>query len=870
MTYKSPAKNHKTAILILFFLTGLTGLAYELVWIRLLILVFGSTQFAVTTVLTTFMAGLALGSLLFGRYIDKSSISPLKLYGLIEIGIGIYCLLSPFIFDALREVYLRGFFNEDTLQAGFDPAQFLLSFLGIIIPTTLMGGTLPIIVKYLADYKEKVGRHTAVAYSLNTLGAVAGCMLTGLFFLYFLGVKSTLYAAGIVDLIIGVLLIAVFAKAYLPKASEEPIETAISEGTLSSRTTTIVLAAFALSGFASLVYEVLWTRVLSLIIGSSVYAFTVMLATFLLGIGIGSIVFAPFIDKAKKPLLWFAGLEAVIGFSSLISIFLYRKLPFIFFNMQKENAEQFYLFLFLQFILCSALMIVPTLAMGAIFPLVGKIYTNRIEHVGRSIGNVYFFNTAGSIFGSFLGGFLLMPVLGVQKAVILTALLNIVIAIVLLAQTTVKNNIKIVLSIAAIIVFIVSAALMPPWDRLVMTLGLYSNVYEEKSMAGFKEGAFAEKLTYYKEGINAIITVRQGGPGGENVSYQANGKMEARARGAKPAETWSLLGHIPMLMYDGKRGGAKDALLVGLGSGITLGAMTEYPLTDIDVIELEPAVKEAAGFFKASNNNSLEDPRVDLYITDGRNFVFTAEKKYDVIVSAVSDPWITGVSNLFTQEYFSKTKEILADDGIMALWFQNYRIRPEELRVGLGTFASVFPEVSVWFHYTNASDLIVIGSKKRHAMDFDALEGWFRDKAVAKDLRRIGINTPYDILNLFLIGNKDIRRYIGESRLNTDERPILEFTLPKLLYMDPKESVKLIHTLLNETLEIVPPVEFPSEWTDKEKSEFYFKLGKTFNQSSFRIEQALAIFEKAVKLNPANEKAKQYIKALKKELKRSP
>jgi spermidine synthase len=861
-------KNSTPALFAIFFITGLTGLAYELVWIRLLVLVFGSTQFAVTTVLTTFMTGLALGSLVFGR-VSERTVNPIRLYGVIEIGIGLYCLASPMIFDAMRSIYLAHFFSVDKLSAGFDPAQFALSFFGLIIPTTLMGGTLPVIVKHLTDPGGCIGRQTALAYALNTLGAVAGCLLTGLLSLYVLGVKATLYAAGAVDVAAGVALILLSAKAFSTRAKDSlaPTSEAAEAGNRGRRTMAIVLFAFALSGFCSLVYEVLWTRVLSLVIGSSVYAFTIMLATFLFGIGLGSLIFAPFIDKRRDPLLWFALLEGVIGLSSILAIALYGELPFLFHSLQAEYAERFYLFLLIQFFLCASLMIVPTLAMGAIFPLVGKLYADEARSAGRGVGNAYFINTAGAIAGSFVGGFYLMPLIGAQKAVIAMALLNALLAIMLLTQIRAGGALKIALSVLTVAVFATVANAMPEWNRPLMTLGAYANLYEESDMAEFAEGAFDEDILYYSEGINAVITVKRGGPGKSELSYQANGKMEARVSAGRPAEAWSLLGHVPLMLHSGE---PRSALLVGLGSGITLGAMEKYGLESIDAVELEPAVVEAAGYFSDFHDEAPRDPRVRLHIADGRNFLFTSGKKYDVIVSAVSDPWITGVSNLFTREYFSKAAENLADDGIMALWFQNYRIRPAELKIGLGTFADVFPNVSLWFHYTDASDLIVIGSKKKLSVDWLTLERRFAGGPAAVDLARIGVNNPYDALDLFLMGDIDLRAYVKGASLNTDERPLLEFTLPKLMYMDPRKSVEVLAGLLSEASEVTPAIKTPAEWNEADRAEFYFRLGETFNRSEFRLHQAIAAYRTALSIYPAHSGAGTALKKLEAELRKRP
>ena len=849
-------------ILGFFFLTGLTGLAYELVWIRLLILAFGSTQFAVTTVLVVFMAGLALGSFIFGRIVDRFS-APLKLYAAIEIFLGVYCILSPTVFDMVRDIYFYMGGSSGQSIAGFEASQFALSFIALIIPATLMGGTLPVLVKYLASASGRVGFHTAVPYSINTLGAVTGCLLTGFFALYVLGVKTTVYTAGTVDILIGALVFLIYGA----RVAAAPVRSALSTAgrplagyrSLSPGVRFIVIGSFALSGFASLTYEVLWTRVFSLVLGSSVYAFTIMLATFLAGIGIGSILFAPLIDKRKNPIAWFAALEAVIGAVALLSIFAYRELPFIFFSLKEAFGSQFWLFLFFQFLLSAAIMIIPTLCMGAIFPLVGKICTEDLKTVGKNIGDIYFFNTAGSIFGAFAGGFILIPFIGVQNGVIIIAGLNMALCVILLSVSDAGKKPTVLAAIALGALFVVSVAVVPPWERMLMTMGLYSNPVKGETLEQMKQGKSAEKLLYYKEGLNAIITVRSMGANNTTISYQANGKQEAMSVDGKPGEAWSILGHIPMLLHKGE---PEEALLVGLGSGITLGAMEQYPLKAVDVVELEPAVIDAARFFRESNNDALDDPRVSMHVTDGRSFLFTGRKKYDIIISGVSDPWISGVSNLFTLEYFTELDKKLNDNGVVALWFQNYRITPNELKIGLNTFAAAFPYVSLWFHYTDTLDLVVIGSRTPHSFDMGLLEKKMALPPVKAWLARINIHTPFDVLDLFMIGNRDLRHYIGKTRINTDERPILEFSLPKLQYMDPALGVKTVEEIINFTKEVVPPVVVPQG----NEEQFYLSLAKTFYRSNFRLGQAYSVFRKVLELNPSNKEAIYYIEGLEKEL----
>lgn len=848
-------------ILAFFFLTGLTGLAYELVWIRLLILSFGSTQFAITTVLATFMAGLAAGSMIFGRVVDKYS-SPLKVYGIIEIILGVYCVISPLLFHLVKTLYLWAspITAGSTYRADFEPVQFALSLLVLIVPTTLMGGTLPALVKYMAR-AEKIGMNFALPYAVNTLGAVTGCLVTGLFSLYYFGVNATVYLAGVIDIVVGVLILVMYRKA--PSASEDSAAAlaapaAIFPGQGSRRVNAVIITVFYLSGFASLAYEVLWTRVLSLVLGSSVYAFTIMLATFLAGIGIGSIAFAPFVDRCKRPLFWFALLEAVIGIFALASIFIYRELPFIFFNLKQSFGEQFWLFLVFKIVLASAVMIVPTLAMGAIFPLVTRIYSEGVGTIGRKVGNIYFINTAGAIFGSFAGGFILVPIVGAQAGVMLMAGLNIVLSVVIVYVSAIPLRAKYAFGAAFACLYAVIAFMLPSWEKMAMTTGMYVNDYGDKAGASFETWRFDEKLLYYHEGLNAIITVRSSGPNGEVISYQANGKYEARSENGLPPKSWAILGHLPTMLHDDE---PRDALVIGLGSGVTLGMMEHYPYASFDVVELEHAVINAARFFSKANHNALDDPRVRLHVTDGRSFLASIDKKYDVIVSGVSDPWISGVSNLFTYDYFMELKSKLTEDGLVALWFSNYRNTPEDFKTGLNTFAEVFPNTSVWFHYKANLDLVVIGTVGDHALHMDRLKAVFARPEVKDELRKIEIDTPYDMFSLYLAGGDDLRGFLKGADVNTDERPILEFSLPKSLYgkVNGAERVK---ELLAASREIAPPATL--DGTDP--SEFYFELGKNYNKYQFRVEQALRAFEKSLEIDPGRKDAARYAEKLREEL----
>jgi spermidine synthase len=536
--------------------------------------------------------------------------------------------------------------------------------------------------------------------------------------------------------------------------------------------------------------------------------------------------------------------------SALLAVPFYKTLPFLFLSLQKSLSEHFWLFLAAQFLLCAAIMVIPTLCMGAIFPTVGRIYTQGLDKLGRRIGNIYFFNTAGGIAGSFIGGFVMIPILGVQPSILLTAALSITLGVLVLVISPVSPIKRFGSAAAVTIVFVAGLYNVPTWNSMIMTMGTYVNPIGNKALQALQEtGAFGE-LLFYREGLNATITVRREADG-RTISYQSNGKYEAKTVDSKPGKAWSLLGHLPMLLSDRP----ESALLVGIGSGITLGSMEQYPLKEIDVVEIEPAVVEAAHYFDAANNNALDDPRVTMHTTDGRNFLLTGRKRYDVIVSAVSDPWITGVSNLFTEEYFMEVRNRLSDNGVVALWFQNYRISTNDLKIGLNTFASVFPQVSLWVHHAQTSDMIVIGTNHPRNFDMNALDGKMNQERVRRDLARIEMSTPYDVLNLFLMGNDDIRKYIGGVPVNIDDKPILEFALPKLLHTN------LLSGANDRVIDIVANAQdfLPPTLPPENEEEFYFRLGATYASYAFRTEQAIKLFERVLELNPENRRAAQYL-----------
>jgi spermidine synthase len=844
-------QNVAWAILLCFFASGMSGLIYQVVWVRELVLVFGATTFAVSTVLTAFMGGLALGSFYFGRRSEKIQ-RPLRLYGLLEIGIGLYGLAVPFIFSALPSIYQPIW---QWLQLSFfalSIVRFIFAGLVLILPTALMGATLPVLSSYYARDAHRIGLRVGSLYALNTFGAVFGAAATGFALIPFLGMRATTALAAAINIILGIVALkissieepaeaiaasetrfvedeaaqnqtarrlprekkrfvawlSILVGAY--RASRNRIANRKSDEGKPARSSPstetesvgrkgvlIALGGFALSGFIALSYEVIWSRVLALIIGSSVYAFSIMLTTFLIGLAAGASFASRLVDRIRRPIFAFAVIEVGVGITSFIGAYLFNDLPYIFVQTYRlVGSSSFGVLLLARFLIASLVMIMPTLLLGALFPLVVRIVSvgERARASGRTVGDAYAANTLGAIAGSFASGFILIPFLGLLGSLRLCAALNFVIAAALFmasrrgyagdnapqkrgkpatATATPRLRLAATLGVAASALCLAAIALFePPWDSEVMSSAVYR--YAPQLSAKSKQELFdflkrgQGETIYYKEGITATVAVQR--QSGGRV-LKVNGKPEASTTGDMPTQI--LIGTLPLLA----RQQTDDVLLIGLGSGVTLGSVEQFPVKRVTCVELEPAVVEATRYFEDVNNRPLEDPRLRLISNDGRNFIFTTEEKFDVIISEPSNPWLTGVANLFTLEYFKRGAAALKDNGIFSQWLQLYEMAPEDVRALVATFRAAFPYVYIF--RGAEGDLMLLGSKSEQRLEMPVLRSHFDDPKIAADLKRINATRPADIISRFYLGPEEVSRLSDGMPLNTDNNALIEFNAPR-------------------------------------------------------------------------------------------
>lgn len=795
----------KQIIYICFLISGAAGLIYEVVWARQLSLFLGITTYANTAVITAYMAGLAAGSLVIGRLADRH-LDSLRLYAWLEVGVGLYAVTTPWLFTLMQTAYAGAAGSLGVTGTVSHLLRFTLALLLLLVPTFLMGGTLPLLVRGLTSSFPDLARVTGRLYGINTLGAALGTWAAGYLLLPGFGVRSTIFLGVLMNLGVAAAILALRRRltpaeiataedAKPPSTRKRARPKAAEVDVLSSTVAKALLIGFTISGFAALVYEIAWIRALTLIIGSSVYAFSTTLTTYLSGIALGSLLYARYLvgDEGRRPakttahrpltssgprLVQAAVLEVAIGLSAALGLPLIGLLPALFLRgYQAGLHESFLLFQAFIFALCFLLMFLPTVFLGALFPLLTSLWTRDAEGVGRGVGTAYAANTGGTILGALLGGVFLLPTLGVQTTLLLAAGLHVAVGagFWLMRPAELKGALRYGAAIAALLLFGLTAWLVPPWDRALMTSGVFVNaprLAARQPGQTLRERTHERRLLYYAEGMDGVVSVMDTG---EQRLLVINGKADASSKRDLPSQV--LIGQLPILMH----ADPQEVLVIGLGSGITVGsAATHCSISRIDVLEISPEVVAASRFFAAEHGDVLSDSRVDLIVADARNFLLAEAQTYDVITSEPSNPWISGVSNLFTRDFFKLARTRLAPGGVMAQWLQTYSMSVQDVKTVLHTFQTVFPHVSVWMPMRG--DLILIGSNEPHALDYARLEEALALEEIRVDLARVGMDSPQKFLRKFLLGGAELASYTAGAPLNTDDRPRIEFNAPRNLY----------------------------------------------------------------------------------------
>jgi spermidine synthase len=775
---------------LLFFLSGAAALVYEIAWVRSLSLVFGGSHLAVTTVLAVYMGGLALGSRWLGRRADASR-RPLRLYGWLELGIAALALvfigllrIYPAIYVPLARVAEENRFYLSALRVAF-------AVVALLAPTTLMGGTLPVLSRFVGKRPDRLGSQLAFLYGLNTAGAVAGSLAAGFLLLKTLGVTATLLVAAATNLLVGLAALSLPERRLAGPAGEradraQPEAAAVlgepggPVGALSSR---LVLWGIGVSGFCALGYEVLWTRMLGLVVGTSVYSFTIILVAFLAGIALGSEAYGvaqrwqPSRWGARRRVVGFGAVQVAIGLAALAVTVLMRDLPSHATGLQSlllgSGAREFGARQGASLAVAVAYVFVPAFLMGVAFPLAGTIHAAGGRSVGRAVGEVLTYNTVGAILGSAVSGFVLIYAFGIERSLQMLAVLNA--AVGLTAALSVLTSEAPPWGVAAgAATLLLALGVAPGWGRSwdLKYFAVFRNNQRQAFDTPWKRQDALENtdVLYYFEGANEIISVIR--PKGAQQAFLVNGRPEATTS-PMDVQCQRTLGHLPMLLHRNPR----RVFVLGTGTGMTLGATSIHPAVDrIVLAEIEPGAIGAARTFREHNHGVLDDPRLRIVFNDGRNYLATTREKFDVVTADPIHPWSGGAAYLYTAEYFRIAADHLLPGGLACQWLPIYELTVRDVQTVVRTFSESFKYVMVWLtHY----DAELLGSNDPIVIDEADLARRIARPEIEQDLRAVDMASAEDFLSYFVVGTEGARAFGQGGVVNTDDNLFLEFSAPE-------------------------------------------------------------------------------------------
>ncbi|HUR34968.1 MAG TPA: fused MFS/spermidine synthase [Vicinamibacterales bacterium] len=801
--------------LIAYTCSGLAGLVYEVSWTRLLTLYIGHTTAAASAVVAAFLGGLAIGAA--GGGVIAARVRPrqsLLVYVGLELVVALFALLLPFELRALTPL-LRWAYADAAPGLLFPVVRFGSCLAMVFLPAAALGATFPMAVRWFADRSDNPARVSGALYAMNTVGAAVGSLLAGFVLIPAIGLSGTTHL-GVAASLVAAALVALVAwrdpggavrlkpdpttvtnsTAVTKPVRLKPdptISKAISKAATISKdpkTSTaaipiataaarpgLAIAVLGLSGFASLVHEIAWTRILALVLGPTTYAFAATLAAVVAGVAIGSGAGTWFAGRLRVgahagwlACVLAAGAVTIVATSGLAGSYVPRVVA-----REIAAAPDSFNALLQQGMLLTSTLILPTaICLGAAFPLALGMAGDAAHSPARRFGLVYAGNTVGSVAGTLGAGFVLIPWVGLPTTLAVAAFVLVVASIGVVALADVAPGVRMA-GYAGSAVALVSIVVAPPWDRQLLASGVYLYAPFVPKALDLETQLKAGTLLYYKDGAPATVSVKRLTG---TITLAVDGKTDASNR--SDMLTQKLVAHLPLLLHPAP----KQVAIIGLGSGVTLGAALSHPIERAEVVEISPEVVAASRFFDADNHRALDDPRTRLIVGDGRSHLLLSRERYDVIVSEPSNPWIAGVAALFTREFFEGAKARLAPGGLICQWAHTYTISERDLRAIVATFTSVFPGATAWM--VNDNDLLMVGSLDPAMPALANIEtNWSRGGAAA-NLAEVGATEPFHVLSLYAGGPDELRTFAQVTAANADilddNRMRLEFSAPRELH----------------------------------------------------------------------------------------
>jgi spermidine synthase len=745
--------------LLLFAGSGCAALIYEIVWFQLLQLVIGSSAVSLGLLLAAYMGGLCLGSATLPRLVSLR-LHPMRLYAFLELGIGAFGIVALFGVPLIGRLYMTGATTGilGVVLRGVVAAVCLLP------PTVLMGASLPAMARWVETTPRGVS-WLGLLYSANVAGAVVGCVAAGFYLLRVYDLAVATYTAAAINLAVAVLALALAIRAESKAAGSMP-----ASGTRAQRAPRFgfVYLAIGISGLTALGAEVVWTRLLSLLLGATVYTFSIILAVFLLGIWGGSSAGSFLARRIREPRLVLAACQVLLAAAIAWTAFnVADVLPYWPVDPWLSTSPWFNFDL--DFTRCLRAILPATLLWGASFPLALASAAAEGEDPARLAGEIYAANTAGSILGALAFSLLLIPAVGTRASQQLLIALAACGATAALAAASARIQAKRALVAGGVLAGMIlltwglSATVSEmPWQALAYGRRI-ATVLHDIELAGSQQA----KPLFVGEGINASVVISELG---EQRMFYVSGKSEASSA-TLDMRLQRMMGHLPALTHRGPR----SVLVVGFGAGVTAGSFVPYPeVQSIVICELEPLIPPASDeYFGKENYHVLRDRRTRVVTDDARHYILTTPERFDVITTDPIHPWVKGTSSLYSKEYYELVKQHLNPGGVVAQWLPLYESDERTVQTELATFFSVFPNGTVWSNYSNGDgyDLVLLARDDNAPINVDDLQKRLSQpgySGVASSLADTGFSSAVDLLATYAGRAADLAPLLANAPINDD------------------------------------------------------------------------------------------------------
>lgn len=820
----------QVVLFVLVFFAGFSALVLELVWVRILSVVFGRTILVTSAVVSAYMAGLGLGSLYWGRLVDRRSNS-LRMFALLQLGAGISSLAVMAVFTVLPEAY-RALHSSLGGSGGTTSALiYAVSFLIVLLPSVFMGGTLPVAVKVFVNSFQTIGARVGRLYALNTLGGIIGAGLSGYLLIGHLGQLQSQLLAAIVFLGVGAA--ALLISGHRKETVTETVKPRGGNTQKRDLGYALFLIVAGCGGYCGLAYEILAARALSIFLVNSTYSFSSILVVYLIGISLGSYLFSRYLGGMKRQFTLLAVIEGLAGLYLLFVAATINEIPVLLFPLNKVFLDAPLLRMLLPgLVLSSLILLVPSVLMGIAFPLLCRLYTTHLGQLGTSVGRVYFYSTLGSILGSVSAGAVLLPALGVVKGtVVISSLFALMgIAIALIDREFGSRKHKILVGASASVVWILFT-----WHIVNHPIIHPPTV--------FRTEGYSDKIVHYEETTDCTVLVREDQNTGQKTLYVNNNQVMGVTYDAVKAV--KLLGHLPFFAHPT----AKEIFVVGFGIGITAAEIAKHNIDAIDCAEICPGVQRAAQYFSKQNRNIADNPKLNFIKGDGRTHLLVSEKKYDIISSDPTHPTL-GCANLYSREYFELCKNRLRPGGVVAQYVPLHRMSKHALLSSIKTFQTVFPHATLWLGH---SHLILLGTSNRTQIDFGNV------KRIIPTLNDPMLDDPYQIASSVLLSEDAVARLVSTATLHEDNRPFLEFYRPQSIKRENwQENLKTLLLYKTVPSEVIVNVEDDEKLLRYLSGRDYF-LQALVGKATGDLKAATANYYRALKVNPENTELKRFL-----------